>query len=177
MPCNRLNQSKSWVLNAFVSWDLHNWHINMHEINWKWQKEVGRMFPCVEMKAFAKRAPEHVCLLSGGHTWHTYEQTGWQLSTHHSQAVVSVRRTYQGFWPVAAFTWVHYLLFLLYGIAISERLQADEYTYDWPSGKPWHRPQDSNHNKWCLQRLWGGEGKKRGTDWVVSPMRLKESIL
>lgn len=59
MPCNRLNQSKSWVLNAFLSGDLHNWHINMHEINWKWQNRVGKMFTSVKMKAVAKGAPEH----------------------------------------------------------------------------------------------------------------------
>lgn len=40
----------------------------MHEINWKWQKEVGKMFTSVQIKAFAKRAPEHECLLGGGHT-------------------------------------------------------------------------------------------------------------
>lgn len=56
MPCNRLNQSKSWVLNAFLSWDLHNWHINMHEINWKWQNGVTTMFTTVKIKAVAQRA-------------------------------------------------------------------------------------------------------------------------
>lgn len=161
MPCNRLNQSKSWVLNAFLSWDLHNWHINMHEINWKWQKEVGKMFTSVQIKAFAKRAPEHKCLLGGGHTWHTWKQTGWQLaSPRHSQCVVSDAGTWG---QLFACGWIHLstllILALIYN-AISERLQADGYTCDWPPGRPRHRPQNSNHNKGCLQRL--GEEKERG---------------
>lgn len=37
----------------------------MHEINWKWQKEVGKMFTNVQSKAFAKSTCH---LLGGGHT-------------------------------------------------------------------------------------------------------------
>lgn len=59
MPCNRLNQSKSWVLNAFLSWDLHNWYINMPVINWKWQNGVGKMFTSVKLQALAQSTPEN----------------------------------------------------------------------------------------------------------------------
>lgn len=31
----------------------------MHEINWKWQNRVGKMFTSVKIKAVAKGPPEH----------------------------------------------------------------------------------------------------------------------
>lgn len=112
--CNRLNQCKSWVLNAFLSWDLHNWHINMHEVNWKWQKEVGKMFMSVQIRQLQGG---HLSTASPGWWPHeTYLETarGAAGLLCHSQCAVSDAGTHWSFWLVAAFTWVRYLLFLLY---------------------------------------------------------------
>ena len=104
-PCNRLNQCKSWVLNAFLSWDLHNWHINMHEVNWKWQKEVGKMFMSVQIRHLQG---EHLSTASPG--WWPHQTC---LETDRA-AAVSDAGTHWSFWLVAGFTGVHYLFFLLY---------------------------------------------------------------
>lgn len=123
MPCNRLNQSKSWVLNAFLSWDLHNWHINM-------QNRMGKMVVRAEIKAISRRTPE--LPLSPG--WVVTldiprnRQCGSWLplitvycQPHKSQAQL---------WPLAAFTWVYHSVFFLYtnrllGILLTGLLAGD----------------------------------------------------
>lgn len=122
MPCNRLNQPKSWVLNAFLSWDLHNWHINMHEIHWKWQNRMGKMVVHAEIKAISRRTPE--LPLSPG--WvltldiPTNRQGGsWlPLITVYCQ----IHRSQAQLWLLAVFTWVHHSVFLLYTVKQSRRV-------------------------------------------------------
>lgn len=63
MPCNRLNQSKSWVLNAFLSWDLHNWHINMHEVPWKCKTEWAKWSCVLKLRPFPEGHLSFLCLL------------------------------------------------------------------------------------------------------------------
>lgn len=46
------------MLNAFLSWDLHNWHINMHESHWTGRDRMGEMVRRAEMKAISRRTPE-----------------------------------------------------------------------------------------------------------------------
>lgn len=116
MPCNRLNQPKSWVLNAFLSWDLHNWHINMHVINWKWQNGVGKMFMTVKLQALAPRAPENrqsvswvvatlvIPRLRQGSSWPSLV----------TASVLSVIHGLSSAVALAGFTWVLCLFFFIY---------------------------------------------------------------
>lgn len=114
MPCNRLNQSKSWVLNAFLSWDLHNWHINMHVINWKWQDGVGKMFVSVKLQALAQRAPEHTVSWVMATLDIPRIRQGSRWPSLVTDSVLSVIHRLSSSMAFAGFTWMLYLFFLLY---------------------------------------------------------------
>lgn len=181
MPCNRLNQSKSWVLNAFLPWDLHNWHINMHKINWKWQNRVGKMFMSVKIKAVAKRTPEHA--LSLGWWPHLTLPRNRQGSSWPPHVMAVSCQWYMGLAQLrllAGLTWAHYLFFLLY-IYIPQFQRGPRLMDILLTGLLASHDTSLRNltitNDVCRDRGQKKEKKKRDTDWVISPMQIKERIL
>lgn len=171
VPCNRLNQSKSWVLNAFLSWDLHNWHINMHEMPWKWQNRMGKMVMCAEIKAVSRRTPE--LPLSPGRMVTLDRPRNRQGGSCRPLLTVYCRPhgSQVQLWPLAVFTGVHHSVFLSYTVKQSRRVIGllGVLLTGFLAGDGTGMGCRNIANSVCRGKR--GEEEGKWTDWIVCPMR------